>query len=102
MHMQLYRKSSLLCPSLVQILSLGTSSAQQEDPPWVVLDGAHTPASAQALVSTLREAFPSEPVVLVVAIADDKDHKGILSVLRKAAPKAVVFTSVAIAGAMTR
>ena len=86
----------------MQILSLGTSSAQQGDPPWVLLDGAHTPASAQALVSTLGEAFPGEPVVLVVAIADDKDHKGILAALREAAPKAVVFTSVAIAGAMTR
>jgi len=86
----------------VQILSLGTTSAQEEDAPWVVLDGAHTPASAQALVSTMAEAFPEEPVALVVSMADDKDHKGILAALREAAPKAVIFTSVAIAGAQTR
>ena len=86
----------------MQIMCLGTSSAQQEDLPWVVLDGAHTPASAQALVSTLGQVFPGEPVAFVVASADDKDHKGILAALREAAPKAVVFTSVAIAGAMTR
>lgn len=42
----------------MQILSLGATSAQGEDPPWVVLDGAHTPASAQALVSTLAEVHP--------------------------------------------
>ena len=44
----------------MQILSLGATSAQGEDPPWVVLDGAHTQASAQALVSTLAEVHPGK------------------------------------------
>ena len=35
-------------------------------------------------------------------MAEDKDHKGILAALRGAAPKAIIFTSVAIAGAQTR
>lgn len=85
-----------------QIASLGRTSAQDESPPWVVLDGAHTPASAQALVATLAEVFPQEPLALVVSMAEDKDHRGILAALRQAAPKAVIFTSVAIAGAQTR
>ena len=86
----------------MQILSLTNTSAQQEDLPWVVLDGAHTPAAAQALVATLAEAFLDEPLVLVVAMAEDKDHRGILAALREAKPQAIIFTSVAIAGAQTR
>lgn len=46
------------------------------DKPWIVLDGAHTPASAIALSRTLREAFPSLPVGFVIAMADDKNHAG--------------------------
>ena len=86
----------------VQILSLARTSAQQEDLPWVVLDGAHTPAAAHALVATLAEAFPDEPLALVVAMAEDKDHRGILAAFREAKPRAIIFTSVAIAGAQTR
>ena len=40
-----------------------------------VLDGAHTADSAAALAATLRSAFPDEPVVLVVAMAADKQHR---------------------------
>lgn len=40
-----------------------------------VLDGAHTADSAAALADTLRAAFPTEPVVLVVAMAADKQHR---------------------------
>ena len=43
--------------------------------PWVVLDGAHTPESAAALAKTLRQAFPTAPVALVVAMAEDKQHR---------------------------
>ncbi len=43
--------------------------------PWFVLDGAHTPESARALANTLRGVFPSNPVALVMAMADDKDHR---------------------------
>lgn len=46
-----------------------------EPGPWVVLDGAHTPESAAALVHTLRQAFPTAPVALVVAMAEDKQHR---------------------------
>ncbi len=48
----------------MQISYLEATSAQDEDPPWVVLDGAHTPASAQALVSTLTEVSPGNPPFL--------------------------------------
>ena len=52
-----------------------------------MLDGAHTPAAAAALVETLGEAFPKLPVAFIVAMADDKDHAG--RVLRRL----TIFTS---------
>lgn len=86
----------------MQVLSLAPISPEDTEPPWVVLDGAHTPPAARSLVATLAEAFPGEALVLVVAMAEDKDHKGVLAALRHARPKAVIFTAVAIAGAKTR
>ena len=46
------------------------------DKPWLVLDGAHTPASAAALAKTLGQAFTDLPIGFIVAMADDKDHAG--------------------------
>ena len=43
--------------------------------PWIVLDGAHTAESARALAQTLRAAFPTAPVALVLAMAEDKEHR---------------------------
>lgn len=53
----------------------GASSSGAEVGPWVVLDGAHTPESAAALAHTLRELFPTAPVALVMAMAEDKQHR---------------------------
>lgn len=41
-------------------------------PGIMVLDGAHTPAAAESLATTLRQAFQTEPIALVVAMACDK------------------------------
>jgi dihydrofolate synthase/folylpolyglutamate synthase len=38
----------------------------------VVLDGAHSPASARMLAAALREAYPGRPAVMVVGMAADK------------------------------
>ena len=54
------------------------------------------------MILPCMKVFPGEPLVLVASMAEDKDHKGILAALRGAAPKAIIFTSVAIAGAQTR
>lgn len=58
------------CFLCVQVSKLGSNE------PWLVLDGAHTPDSAAALVHTLKQAFPDMPVGFIVAMADDKDHAG--------------------------
>ncbi|EFJ52076.1 hypothetical protein VOLCADRAFT_116089 [Volvox carteri f. nagariensis] len=90
--------------------------------PYVVLDGAHTAESAAALTASLRAAFPGpttplqtqpagsgtdigpvgHPVALVLAMADDKDHRGTVTALRAVQPRVAVFTSVPIAGSYHR
>lgn len=69
---------------------------------WLVLDGAHTAQSATALAETVRELFPERPLALIVAMADDKDHKAVMTALRGLRPAVVLFTSVDIAGSSQR
>ncbi|KAI3425824.1 hypothetical protein D9Q98_007799 [Chlorella vulgaris] len=80
----------------------GASSSGAEVGPWVVLDGAHTPESAAALAHTLRELFPTAPVALVMAMAEDKQHREFCQAIRTVQPSVVVFTSVPIAGGAAR
>ncbi|KXZ56538.1 hypothetical protein GPECTOR_1g483 [Gonium pectorale] len=101
------------------------------DGPWVVLDGAHTPDSAAALVAAMQAAFlartpaPSSPtasvpgaapppsnagrgpgsgppVALLLAMAEDKEHRGVVAELRRLGPRVAVFTRVPIAGSYQR
>jgi folylpolyglutamate synthase/dihydrofolate synthase len=75
-----------------------------------VLDGAHTQDSARALASTLNSLFPPLdasgpplPLVLVLAMAADKEHAQVIDELhRELQPVAAVFTSVDIAGSRER
>jgi len=50
--------------------------------PWVILDGAHNPASVQALVDFLREQLHAPRRFLIFAAAADKDVPGMLDRLR--------------------
>lgn len=49
--------------------------------PWVVVDGAHNVASAEALAETLRSCFPPTPRTLVFGTTRDKDLRGQLRAL---------------------
>jgi dihydrofolate synthase/folylpolyglutamate synthase len=49
----------------------------------VVLDVAHNPDGASALVTSLAEAFAFERVVFVVGILADKDYRGMLAELAR-------------------
>jgi dihydrofolate synthase/folylpolyglutamate synthase len=51
-------------PGRLQII--GTS-------PTIVVDGAHTPESAQALIGAIHDLFPGERVLVVCGIQADKD-----------------------------
>lgn len=53
--------------------------------PTVLLDGAHNPAAATALADYLARtdrSHPSRPVVLVLGMMRDKDHRGFVEPLR--------------------
>jgi dihydrofolate synthase / folylpolyglutamate synthase len=63
--------------------------------PTVVVDAAHNPAGAQALVSSLDEAFAFQRVVGVVGVMADKDPEGILSVLEPELAEIVVTQATA-------
>jgi dihydrofolate synthase/folylpolyglutamate synthase len=49
--------------------------------PTVLVDAAHNPAGAQALVDAVEEAFGFQRLVGVVAVLADKDARGMLEIL---------------------
>lgn len=51
------------------------------DRPWLVIDGAHNVASAEALAQTLQAHFPAVPRTLVFGTSKDKDLEGQLRAL---------------------
>ena len=44
--------------------------------PPLILDGAHNAAAAERLARSIRESHGEEKFVFVVAMSDDKDHRG--------------------------
>jgi dihydrofolate synthase / folylpolyglutamate synthase len=64
--------AALSWPARVEVLG--------EDP-WVVIDGAHNVASANALVETLRSCFPATPRTLIFGTTREKDLPGQLQTL---------------------
>jgi len=61
--------------------------------PWLVLDGAHNPAGAQALAASLKDAFGDRPKTLIMGISADKDRAGILKALAPAAARLILTAS---------
>jgi dihydrofolate synthase/folylpolyglutamate synthase len=61
--------------------------------PTVLLDAAHNPAGAQALVAALGEAFAFSRLVGVVAVLSDKDAFGLLDALEPALDAIVLTTN---------
>lgn len=51
----------------------------------VVIDGAHTPVSAQALAETMAQRFPQATIAVVVGMLADKNPEAILTPLLKVA-----------------
>jgi dihydrofolate synthase/folylpolyglutamate synthase len=44
-----------------------------ETDPLVILDGAHNPSAARALVKTLKELYPRQPIGFILGFLDDKE-----------------------------
>jgi len=57
--------------------------------PWLIIDCAHNPASARALISALRRHLQYDRLTLVVGISADKDIKQILDILCPAADRII-------------
>ncbi|MCH4825615.1 bifunctional folylpolyglutamate synthase/dihydrofolate synthase [Planococcus halocryophilus] len=51
--------------------------------PGVIFDGAHNQASAEALVKTVKEAYPGSSIHIVMGILKDKDYIKVLRELEK-------------------
>ncbi|KAL1550698.1 dihydrofolate synthase [Salvia divinorum] len=69
----------------------------------ILLDGAHTKESAQALFDMVNMAYCDARLVVVVAMANDKDHTGFArALLSRGCLEAVCFTEVDIAGDRSR
>ncbi|XP_074328985.1 dihydrofolate synthetase isoform X2 [Apium graveolens] len=69
----------------------------------ILLDGAHTKESAKALADTIQMTFPKACLVLVVAMASDKDHVSFAKELLQVRQlDAVILTEVSIAGDNSR
>jgi dihydrofolate synthase / folylpolyglutamate synthase len=61
--------------------------------PMILLDGAHNPAAATALADYLTRAdrlHPSRPVILVLGMMRDKDHRGFVEPLRSLVDEVVL------------
>lgn len=61
--------------------------------PTVLLDGAHNPAGARALVEAIGDSFAFRRLVGVVAMLADKDVRGVLAVLEPVLAEIVVTTN---------
>ncbi len=57
-----------------------------------VLDGAHSPASAQALAGTVREHFPNRSVTMIVGMLQDKQPEHLLRPLMPIVDRWLVTT----------
>ncbi|WP_107923524.1 bifunctional folylpolyglutamate synthase/dihydrofolate synthase [Lysinibacillus parviboronicapiens] len=51
--------------------------------PYIILDGAHNPASAETLVATIRQEFPEERITFVIGILADKDVQNVFNQLEQ-------------------
>lgn len=63
-----------------------------EDEATLLIDVAHNPDGASALVKALVEEFTFDKVVFVVGVLGDKDHAGMITELAKV-PSQFVFTA---------
>lgn len=61
--------------------------------PTIILDAAHNPHGATALVDALDEAFSFETLIGVVSVFADKDVRGVLEVLEPILDEVVVTAS---------
>jgi dihydrofolate synthase/folylpolyglutamate synthase len=60
--------------------------------PLIIMDGAHNAASIHVLLLTVKEIFPKSKIILVLAVARDKDILGMAKEFQKHSLKKVILT----------
>lgn len=81
--------------TLVESFMSGTSDLGSGTSP-VILDGAHTPAAAAALVRTLEAEYPDRLATIVLGMAADKDVTAFIERLRPRTSRIVATASQSI------
>ncbi len=64
--------------------------------PTVVVDAAHNPAGAQALVDALEESFNFERLIGVIGVLGDKDAESLLAILEPVLAEVVITQSTSV------
>jgi len=67
---------SAVWPGRLQMISDAPGVSPQAENPPILLDGAHNPASGEALASYLREFFPRTRIQFVLGMLRGKDYHG--------------------------
>ena len=62
------------------------------DNPKIIVDGAHNPYSAEALVRSVRKLLPSSQIILVLGVSTNKDLDALVGELSKLSPKLILAT----------
>ncbi|RCV13886.1 hypothetical protein SETIT_2G382200v2 [Setaria italica] len=74
-----------------------------DGPSTILIDGAHTEASAKALSNVIETVRPEGPLALVVGMANDKEHLAFAEqLLAGSRPNVVLLTEASIAGGASR
>jgi dihydrofolate synthase/folylpolyglutamate synthase len=68
----------------------GRFEVRRREGGWLVLDGAHNPAGARALATSLQAYFGAAPTTFVLGVLRDKDAAGILRPLLDRAERVVL------------
>lgn len=82
----------LLRASLLSVTSPGRLEVLGRHP-LVVVDGAHNPSAAAALVATLPHDFAYERLTVVATVFEDKDIEGVLTPLASVAGRIILTRS---------
>ncbi|XP_044947028.1 dihydrofolate synthetase isoform X1 [Hordeum vulgare subsp. vulgare] len=90
-------------PGRSQFLTQDEASVLGLDGAAILIDGAHTEASAKALSDVIKTVEPEGPVALIVGMASDKEHLAFAAqLLSGRRPDVVLLTETGIAGGTAR
>lgn len=62
--------------------------------PRLLFDPAHNPAAIDALVGTLRQAYPGRRFIVVLSIMRDKDHDSMIDSIRSKLRAAILYLAI--------